>query len=96
MTTETLPPTDPRHDVGGSRAQQEGVPSAFRKGWRALNVRTLVARKDGRDRMRLPLAVAALLGVVLLWWSWPIVLAAVGIALVMRVEFVVVREDPAA
>ena len=84
--TDTAPPTDPRPGP-------EGVGSALRRGWRALNERTLVARKGGRDRMRLPLSVAAILALVLLGWSWPIVLAAVGIALVARVEFVVVRED---
>lgn len=84
--TDTAPPTDPRPGP-------EGVGSALRRGWRALNERTLVARKGGRDRMRLPLSVATILALVLLSWSWPIVLAAVGIALVARVEFVVVRED---
>ncbi len=84
--TNTVPPTDPR-------PRPEGVGSALRRGWRALNERTLVARKGGRDRMHLPLSVATILAVVLLSWSWPIVLAAVGIALVARVEFVVVRED---
>lgn len=84
--TDTVPPTEPR-------PAPEGVGSALRRGWRALAERTLVARKGGRDRMRLPLSVAAILALVLLSWSWPIVLAAVGIALVARVEFVVVRED---
>ena len=84
--TDTVPPTDPR-------PAHEGVGAAVRRGWRALNDRTLVARKGGRDRMRLPLSVAAILGVVLLAWSWPIVLADIAIALVARVEFVVVRED---
>ena len=84
--TETVPPTEPR-------PTPEGVGSALRRGWRALNERTLLARKGGRDRMRLPLSVASILTLVLLAWSWPIVLAAIGIALVARVEFVVVRED---
>lgn len=87
--TNTVPPTDPRPGP-------EGVGSALRRGWRALNERTLVARKGGRDRMRLPLSFATILALVLLSWSWPLVLAAVGIALVARVEFVVVREDVAA
>ncbi|MFN2321698.1 MAG: hypothetical protein ABR510_01890 [Trueperaceae bacterium] len=87
--TDTAPPTDPRPGP-------EGVGSALRRGWRALNERTLVARKGGRDRMRLPLSFAAILALVLLSWSWPVVLAAVGIALVARVEFVVVREDASA
>ena len=86
--TDTVPPTDPR-------PAPETVGSALRRGWRALAERTLVARKAGRDRMRLPLSVAALLTLILLTWSWPIVLAAIGIALVARVEFVVVREDVA-
>ena len=84
--TDTLPPPHPR-------PPPEGVGSALRRGWRALNERTLVARKGGRDRMRLPLSAAAILALVLVSWSWPIVLAAVGIALVARVEFVVLRED---
>jgi hypothetical protein len=84
--TDTVPPTDPR-------PAHEGIGSTLRRAWRALNERTLVARKGGRDRMRLPLSVAAILAFVLLAWSWPIALAAVGIALVARVEFVVVRED---
>lgn len=84
--TDTVPPADPR-------PAHEGVGAALRRAWRALNARTLVARKDGRDRMRLPLSVAAILTLILLSWSWPVLLAAVGIALVARVEFVVVRED---
>lgn len=87
--TDTVPPTDPR-------PAPEGVGSALRRGWRALAERTLVARKGGRDRMRLPLSVAAILALILLSWSWPIVLAAVGIALIARVEFVIVREHVAA
>jgi hypothetical protein len=87
--TDTVPSTDPR-------PAPEGVGSALRRGWRALAERTLVARKGGRDRMRLPLSVAAILALILLSWSWPIVLAAVGIALIARVEFVIVREHVAA
>jgi hypothetical protein len=94
MTADALPPSDPRPAAHANGTRQEGVGSTFRNGWRALNQRTLVARKGGRDRMRLPLSIAAILGVVLLWWSWPIVFVAVAIALMARVEFVVVHEAP--
>jgi hypothetical protein len=94
--TETLPPNDPQrtHDAAGGTGQ-EGVGAAIRRGWRALTIRTLVARKNGRDRMRVPLSVAAIVALALLWWSWPVALIALAIALVARVEFVVVREDDA-
>lgn len=94
--TETLPPNDPhRPQDAAAPSGQEGVGAAIRRGWRALTIRTLVARKGGRDRMRVPLSVAAIVALVLLWWSWPIVLLALAIALIARVEFVVVREQDA-
>ena len=84
--TDAMPPSDPR-------PAHAGVGAAARRTWRALNERTLVARKGGRDRMRLPLSVAAILALVLVIWSWAIALAAIALALVARVEFVVVREE---
>ncbi|MDF1522310.1 MAG: hypothetical protein P1P87_05755 [Trueperaceae bacterium] len=94
--TETLPPNGPQRAHDAARPSgQGGIGAAIRRGWRALTIRTLVARKNGRDRMRVPLSIAAIVAVALLWWSWPLALIALAIALVARVEFVVVREGDA-
>ena len=89
--TETLPPTDPhlRSETGVR------LPEVLRRAWRALTVRTLIARKDGLERFRLPLSVAVVIGLVALLWNWPLTVAAIVLALVLRVDFVVVRHDAA-
>lgn len=94
--TETLPPNDPqRAQEPADRGGPDGFGTAIRRGWRALTIRTLVARKSGRDRMRVPLSVAAIVAFAVLWWSWPLALIALAVALIARVEFVVVREPDA-
>ncbi len=85
--TDTLPPTDPQHRSESAVRP----PEALRRAWRALTVRTLIARKDGIDRFRLPLSAAFVIALVLVLWNWPLTLAAVVLALVLRVDFVVVR-----
>lgn len=91
MTEAAPTPSEPRPP----RASDEAVFAALRRAWRALTARTLVARRGGRDRMRVPLSIAALVAAVLLLWNWPLVVLAIVLALVLRVEFVVVREEPA-
>jgi hypothetical protein len=86
--TETLPPSDP-HPRTETTVR---LPEALRRAWRALAVRTLIVRKDGVDRFRLPLSIALVLALVLVLWNWPLTVAAVVLALVLRVDFVVVRD----
>jgi hypothetical protein len=63
--------------------------------WRAGQERSLVVRRRGVDHVRLPLNFVAVATLVLAAWSWPVLLLAVVVALVARVEFVVQRDTPA-
>jgi hypothetical protein len=63
--------------------------------WRAGQERSLVIRRRGVDHVRLPLNLVVLLTLVLAVWSWPVLVLAVVVALVAKVEFVVQRDTPA-
>jgi hypothetical protein len=69
--------------------------ATLRRWWRAGQERSLVVRRRGVDHVRLPLNLVAVATLVLAVWSWPVLLLAVVVALVARVEFVVQRDTPA-
>jgi len=66
--------------------------AALHRWWRAGQERSLVLRRRGVDHVRLPLNLVALFALVTLFWSWPVWVLAIVVALVAQVEFVVQRE----
>ncbi len=75
----------------GVQAAARAVVTLVREG----NRRQLALRKQGGDPLvRLPLTVAVLVGLVLLWWSWPLLVLALVLILALRGSVVILRREP--
>jgi len=74
-----------------ARATWSALGHLFKEG----NRRQLALRKrDGEVLVRLPLTVAALIALFLLWKAWPLLLLALIAVLALRGSVVILRRDP--
>ena len=61
--------------------------------WREGNRRQFVLRgRDSRTFLRVPLTLAVLLALFLLWKAAPLLIVAIIIAFVLKVQFVITKE----
>ncbi len=61
--------------------------------WREGNRRQFVLRgSDSRTLLRVPLTLAVLFALLLLWKAAPLLIVAIVVAFVLKVEFVVTKE----
>jgi hypothetical protein len=90
--TDANPNADPNPGPpAGARLAQ----ATLNRWWRAGQERSLVIRRRGIDHVRLPMNLVGLLTLVLAVWSWPVLVLALVVALVAKVEFVVQRDTAA-
>ncbi|UCH24516.1 MAG: DUF4342 domain-containing protein [Trueperaceae bacterium] len=54
----------------------------------------MLRSRNGKVVFRLPLTIAVIIGLLLLWSAAPLLLIAFIIALALRVQFIVTRETP--
>ncbi|MDQ3457930.1 MAG: DUF4342 domain-containing protein [Deinococcota bacterium] len=98
-------PFTPRPGAKSSRPFLASLMGLLRELARALsrlvergNDRQLILRSaDDRTLLRIPVTLAVLLGLVLLWQATPFVIVAVVVALALKVQFIVateVKESP--
>ena len=76
---------------------------AVETAWRALlqliregNRRAIAFRnREGEVLLKLPLTVAALIALALLWWAWPALLLVALVLVALRGSVVILRKDRA-